>query len=303
MRTLFSFLLCDCLPLRRAALAVLMGAALAGCVHRPPSAEGDQWPLVLRTVLPAEVLLLGEQHDDPEHQRMQHDAVKWLAIRNQLGAVVLEMAERGTSTAALPADATPAQVQSALRWHEAAWPWAAYSPAIMEAVRAGIPVLGGNLPRTQSRSAMRDDTLDLTLLPPALERQREAIRQGHCNLLAETQVPAMARIQIARDKTMAQVLVEAQRQHGMTVVLIAGAGHVLRTAGVPVHLPKDVTASIVVAMQRNAPPPSGDTAPPQNDAAMAQAIARTVPADADLVWISPWREGPDHCEALRQQLQ
>ena len=29
----------------------------------------------------------------------------------------------------------------------------------------------------------------------------------------------------------------------------------------------------------------------------------TVPADADLVWASPWREGPDHCETLRQQLQ
>ena len=36
---------------------------------------------------------------------------------------------------------------------------------------------------------------------------------------------------------------------------------------------------------------------------MAQAVARTVPADADLVWASPWREGPDHCETLRQQLQ
>ena len=83
------------LPLstRRTALALLMGLALAGCAQRPPVAEGEQWPLVLRTVLPAEVLLLGEQHDDPEHQRMQHAAVQWLAIRNQLGAVVLEMYE------------------------------------------------------------------------------------------------------------------------------------------------------------------------------------------------------------------
>ena len=290
------------LSTRRTALALLMGLALAGCAQRPPVAEGEQWPLVLRTVLPAEVLLLGEQHDDPEHQRMQHAAVQWLAIRNQLGAVVLEMAERGTSTAALPVDATPAQVQSALRWNDAAWPWAAYAPAIMEAVRAGVPVLGGNLPRTQNRSAMRDDTLDLVLTPPALERQREAIRQGHCRLLAETQVPAMARIQIARDKSMAQVLVEAQRQYGQTTVLITGAGHVLRTAGVPVHLPKDLTARIVIAMQHKAPPPSDRTPAPADDA-MAQAIARTVPADADLVWISPWREGLDHCETLRQQLQ
>ena len=85
-------------------------------------------------------------------------------------------------------------------------------------------------------------------------------------------------------------------------VLITGAGHVLRTAGVPVHLPKDLTARIVIAMQHKAPPPSDGTPAPADDA-MAQAVERTVPADADLVWASPWREGPDHCETLRQQLQ
>jgi uncharacterized iron-regulated protein len=290
---------------RRALCTALLGVALAGCAHRPPSASGSEWPLVLRTVLPADTLLLGEQHDDPAHQRMQHDAVKWLAIRNQLGAVVLEMAERGTSTAALPTDATPAQVQSALQWQDSAWPWAHYGPAIMEAVRAGVPVLGGNLPRTQNRSAMRDQALDQALPPAALERQREAIREGHCQLLAEAQVPAMARIQVARDKAMAQTLQEAQRRPGMTVLLIAGAGHVLRTAGVPMHLPPGVTTRVVVAMQHKGEgaPPGGDPGATERDAATAQAVARMVPVDADLVWISPRRDGPDHCEALRQQLQ
>jgi uncharacterized iron-regulated protein len=289
--------------------ALLVGAALAGCAHRPPSATGAQWPLVLRTVLPADVLLLGEQHDDPEHQRMQHEAVKWLAIRNQLGAVVLEMAERGTSTAALPTSATPAQVQSALQWQEAAWPWDKYSPAIMEAVRAGVPVLGGNLPRTQARSAMRDQGLDQTLRPEALKRQREAIREGHCHLLAQAQVPGMARIQIARDKAMAQTLVEARRSPGATALLITGAGHTLRTAGVPVHLPKDLTVRIVVALQQKAPEPAGtpteaqNAQPPHSQQATAEAVGRMVPADADLVWTSPWRDAPDPCEALRKQLE
>ena len=298
------------LPLLRRALgAVVIGATLAGCAHRPPSATGTQWPLVLRTLLPADVLLLGEQHDDPEHRRMQHEAVKWLAIRNQLGAVVLEMAERGTSTAALPTSATPAQVQSALQWQEAAWPWAQYSPAIMEAVRAGVPVLGGNLPRSQARSAMRDQGLDQALRPEALERQREAIREGHCHLLAQAQVPGMARIQIARDKAMAQTLAEAHRSPGTTALLITGAGHTLRTAGVPVHLPKDLTVRIVVALQQKAPAPEGasretqEAQPSHSQQATADAVGRLVPADADLVWTSPWRDAPDHCEALRKQLE
>ena len=40
-----------------------------------------------------------------------------------------------------------------------------------------------------------------------------------------------------------------------------------------------------------------------SDEDLRKLVARTVPADADLVWASPWREGPDHCETLRQQLQ
>ena len=178
-----------------------------------------------------------------------------------------------------------------------------YSDGIKALRRTGYVDRDGVMATLQFRpSNAWTSTLDLFLTPPALERQREAIRQGHCRLLAETQVPAMARIQIARDKSMAQVLVEAQRQYGQTTVLITGAGHVLRTAGVPVHLPKDLTARIVIAMQHKAPPPSDGTPAPADDA-MAQAIARAVPADADLVWASPWREGPDHCETLRQQLQ
>ena len=65
------------------------------------------------------------------------------------------MAERGTSTAALPVDATPAQVQNALRWNDAAWPWAAYAPAIMEAVRAGVPVLGQPAPHAKPQRHAR----------------------------------------------------------------------------------------------------------------------------------------------------
>eukprot|EP01034_Spumella_vulgaris_P026618 gene26618-33224_t len=216
---------------------------------------------------------------------------------------------RGTSTTALPTSATAAQVQSALQWQEAAWPWAQYSPAIMEAVRAGVPVLGGNLPRSQARSAMRDQGLDQALRPEALERQREAIREGHCHLLAQAQVPGMARIQIARDKAMAQTLAEAHRSPGTTALLITGAGHTLRTAGVPVHLPKDLTVRIVVALQQKAPAPEGASREPQtaqpshSQQATADAVGRLVPADADLVWSARWRDAPARCEALRKQLE
>ena len=41
-----------------------------------------------------------------------------------------------------------------LAWDDAGWPWAAYGPAVMAAVRAGVPVLGANRPRSRMREDM-----------------------------------------------------------------------------------------------------------------------------------------------------
>ena len=181
------------------------------------------------------VLMLGELHDDPRHQRWHREAVAMLASRGRLAALALEMAERGASTGGLPADAGEAAVRSALRWDDQAWPWAAYGPAVMAAVRAGVPVLGANLPRAQMRATMADATLDGRLPAADLERQRQAVRDGHCGLLPAGQVAPMTRVQLARDVSMAEVLAGAARP-GKTVVLLAGSGHVDPQVGVPRHM-------------------------------------------------------------------
>lgn len=213
--------------------ALLLACALAACAAPAPSSD----PL-------PDALLLGEQHDAPLHQRLHRQTVERLAQQGRLAAVALEMAEQGTSTAGLPPSADEAAVRAALRWDDRGWPWAAYGPAVMAAVRAGVPVLGANLPRAQMREAMAQAALDAQLDPPALKAQQQAIREGHCGLLPEAQIAPMTRIQIARDRAMAQTLAGA-RQPGKTVVLLAGAGHVDATLGVPRHLPTDLRAQAV----------------------------------------------------------
>ena len=111
----------------------------------------------------------------------------------------------------------------------------------MAAVRAGVPVLGANLPRDQQHSAMQDAGLDQLLAGPALKAQQQAVRLGHCELLPETEIRPMTRIQIARDRAMAQAI-SAAAAPGKTVVLIAGAGHVAPELGVPRHLPQGLAA-------------------------------------------------------------
>ena len=221
--------------LRVAALPVVAALMLlAGCAVDP---AGPQALLAkLEALPPSDLLLLGEQHDAPDHQLLQRRVVESLTARGRLAALALEMAEQGASTAQLAAGADEAAVRQALRWDEAGWPWQAYGPTIMSAVRAGVPVFGANLPRSQLRSAMADASLDTLLPGPALQAQQRAIRQGHCGLLPESQIGPMTRVQLARDRAMAQTLAEAATP-GKTVVLLAGAGHVDEALGVPRHLP------------------------------------------------------------------
>ncbi|HOM13666.1 MAG TPA: ChaN family lipoprotein [Rubrivivax sp.] len=184
----------------------------------------------------ADLLIFGEVHDQPDQQRQVADEVQRLAAAGRLAAVVLEMAEVPHSTAALPRDATAAQVQQALQWR--GWPWERYEAVAMNAVRAGVPVLGGNLPREQLRAAMADASLDDKLSAAARARLAQAVREGHCKLLPQAQLPGMVRVQIARDLSLAATAAQALRsaQPDQTVLLLAGAQHASRDRGIPLHL-------------------------------------------------------------------
>ncbi|MBT9514211.1 MAG: ChaN family lipoprotein [Acidovorax sp.] len=274
------------------ALAALVGCASTGATA--PSAPPVAWPDRLQALLPADVLLLGEQHDAPDHQRLQREAVLWLAARGQLAAVVMEMAESGHSTQSLPPGATEAQVQAALQWNDAAWPWKAYGPVVMAAVAAGVPVLGGNLPRTHLRTAMADTTWDQHLPAPALAQQYQALRDGHCGLLPESQIAPMARIQIARDARMAQTAQEALRP-GQTVLLVAGGGHVLRSLGVPTHWPDNLKSKVALARAEQL------HAAIKIEASQTKGTGTAAPTDADAVIATPALPPRDACAELREQ--
>jgi len=256
------------------AMAIALSVSLAGCAAglRTSDLQSrlDAW-------LPADVLLLGEQHDAPEHQVLQQKIVGALAARGVLAAVALEMADSGSSTAALKSDASEEQARGALNWNNDAWPWAAYGPAVMSAVRAGVPVLGANLPRAQMRSSMADAQLDERLPAAGLAAQQKLIRQGHCDLLPESQITPMTRIQIAKDKRMANTLQTAVRP-GQVVVLITGSVHADKQLGVPQHLPPALRVKAIRLRSGSA------------------GIERE---SFDAVWVTPAIAEKDYCAQLK----
>jgi uncharacterized iron-regulated protein len=259
------------------AAVICWACALSACASTLPS--GAQ----VLSLLPTDAILLGEQHDAPEHARLALQSVQALATKGSLAALVIEMAQAPANTARLAPDADETTVQTELKWQESAWPWARYGPTVMAAVRAGVPVRGANMSRADMRLAMQDVALDLQLSPPALAAQRQAIVDGHCQLLPEGQIPGMTRIQIARDVAMARTVTQAARV-GQTVLLLAGGAHVDRVLGVPLHLPAQFKSKVALAQVKP-----------------AQAATQKI-APGDLLWETPAPPPTDYCAKLREQL-
>lgn len=266
----------------------------------PPPGQGKNWLQAITAAVNARllpllnerpaphILLLGEQHDAPYHHVLEHQVVVSLLRHGRLGALALEMAERGRSTVGLQPNASDDQVQRALAWNEAAWPWADYGPAIMAAVRDEVPVLGANMPHNQQRDAMKNEALDGVFTAGSLKKQEQSIIDGHCGLLAASQIRPMTRIQIARDQAMARTAVEARQIRPATpvdqlrwntpvVLVIAGGAHVDRLLGIPQHLPAGLIAKVIVMQSDNA------------------YTDRNQPMNTDAIWVTAAAPAKDYC--------
>ncbi|MCV6584801.1 MAG: ChaN family lipoprotein [Marinibacterium sp.] len=207
---------------------MLAGAALAG----PDQGVG------LRD---ADVVVLGEVHDNPHHHSTQAQIVGDLAP----AALVFEMltpAQAAQVTPDLIAD--PDTMAQVLDWSGSGWPdFSLYHP-----IFAGAPdaaVFGGAVPRDTARAAMQGDSgfdeaalygLDQPLDPDE-QATREALQmRAHCDALPEDLLPKLVAIQRLRDARLAQATVEAITATGGPVVVITGNGHARRDWGMPVYL-------------------------------------------------------------------
>jgi uncharacterized iron-regulated protein len=108
--------------------------------------------------------------------------------------------------------------------------------------------------------------------------------KGHCGLLPDAQVPAMARIQIARDERMARTAEQWMRA-GKTVLLLAGAEHVKKDRGVPLLLNISAAENMKVVWMQ------------------ASTSANQDPTLSDLSWLMPPIAPKDYCAELAKSLK
>lgn len=229
-------------------------------------------------------VLVGEQHDNPDHHALQRWLLQALAQQRAQGSLLLEMlepAQQANVDAVRQQKPLPADLAKALAWRDG-WDWKFYGPLLEEAFSQGYPVLAANLDRSEMKDIYRN--------PPQLSGPRSTspavrdvllgeVREGHCGMLPESQLPAMLAVQQQRDRRMAQRLLAAPAP----ALLLAGGYHVRKDVGVPLHL-ADLGAAqedTVVLM-------------------LAQVGEEVGPAMADFVWFTAALPEKDYCADLRQ---
>lgn len=231
-------------------------------------------------------VLVGERHDNPDHHALQLWLLQALAQQRDQGSVLLEMLnpdqqQKVSQVQGLISQGKrPVDLPAALGWQQG-WDWALYAPLVEYGLAQPYPLLQANLDRAEISRIYRDAP-SLTGAPAAPGVQTallEQIRASHCQMLPETQLPAMLAVQQQRDKRMAQQLVAAPKP----AMLLAGAFHVRRDLGVPLYLQEQTSTDDLRVL-------------------MLAEVGETVRAEqADFVWFTPSQPQQDHCAKWRDK--
>lgn len=240
---------------------------------------------LVERLAPARRLLVGERHDNADHHALQLWLLRALERRRAPGSLLLEMLEpdQQASVDAVRARVArsqwPADLPAALAWQKG-WDWQQYGALVRHALARPEPLLAANLTRAEVMRVYREGA-PLPGASAGAAAVREAllgqIREAHCDLLPPGQLPAMLAVQQQRDRRMAERLLAAPAP----AVLLAGAYHVRRDLGVPLHLADLGAGDGVQVLQ------------------LAE-VGQPVGADqADFVWYTPAPPPQDHCAGLR----
>jgi uncharacterized iron-regulated protein len=205
-------------------------------------------PQLVHALAGARYRLLGEVHDNPQHHVIRARLIAAIAATGVRPAVVFEQFDLDQDAALLAAQKSGTdsdRLADEGHLDRKGWIWPLHKPLIDVALKLGLPVRAGNVPRAMfpaGPSAADEDRSALWYPRFHAARWSEAqagalhadIVEAHCGKLPETIVPRIVLAQRVRDAAMAQALVDDATSGG--AILIAGNGHVRADLGVPVYL-------------------------------------------------------------------
>ena len=193
-------------------------------------------------------LLIGEQHDHPDHHQLQTAILAKLADNNRLGTVAFEMAntdqqpllddwlERGDQV-------EPEQ----LNWSQG-WPWERYQHQVRTALNHATRVIGADLPRAGQMQAYQQGAAEGQLDHAHSRFMMELIFTSHCEMLPRANLSQMLQVQLGRDQQMANAMATNTNPEKVNV-LIAGSMHVRNDLGIPRWLAISNTSLILMPLE------------------------------------------------------
>lgn len=265
---------------------------------------------LLRAMLAADVVLLGEKHDNPDHHLAQAWVLDRLVAANRRPPVVVEQiaADQADALAAWRRTdpATADGLAEAVDWSDSGWPaFGIYRPLFDRIVAADLALLPGDMAPAELRQVGRqgiaslevDRRAELGLVEPLPEAAAAALDRilidSHCGLIPAEAAPALRGVQRARDGALSAATRDALAAGSdRPVVVIAGTGHTRRDWGVPLVLARTAPEadSFTVALV--------EATPPLTDPADAVPVTDRVPA-FDAVWFTPAITDRDYCADFR----
>ena len=284
-------------------LACIALLLVAGCAsvepERPGAVIGADGAVLTEAELvaalrQAQIVVLGEVHDNPVHHARQARLVQQLQPKGIAFEMVPGASEEGIQVF-LAQGGAPGDIGPAIGWDRMGWPdWDIYAP-VFEAA-PGAYVAGGGVARSDLRAAIKggaanaygDGADDLGLDQPLdaatrIEIEDEMIA-AHCNKLPRKAAVGMVEAQRLRDARFAAATQRALAEGGGgQAVLITGNGHARTDRGVPAYLRLAAPRLTVLSVGMIELKPGADAA----------AAAHGLPFD--YVWISDPAKRPDPC--------
>jgi uncharacterized iron-regulated protein len=218
-------------PRKNSLSAALLVALFASAAH----AE------ILQAARDAQIVILGEQHDNPDHHKRQ---AEWVAALGPT-ALVFEMLAPAQEPSADETWETQAELDAILGWSATDWPsFDMYFPIFAAAPEAAV--WGAGLTRADLQGPLEQPLSEHALarvfgLDQSADPQEQAARErlqadAHCGALPEEILPMMVDAQRLRDVSLANAALEALDRYGAPVVVITGNGHARADWGAPAFI-------------------------------------------------------------------
>lgn len=270
---------------------------LAGKVWDPSAARFISPADLQRRIAHAEVLLLGETHDNPEHHRLQLDTLLTQVRSGRRPILLMEQFEIGQQGDIDAASKDGHDLATLLR----GWDATQYRPLLDAAKQAGLVPRAANLPRERLRPVVRDGFSSLAsgeserlALQASWDEPREKFMSGvieasHCGKVSPQLRNGLVRAQRLRDATMADAVL---RHMDGPVIFILGRGHARRDVGVPLYIEARRPGTRVLSIGLV------EVSAANSDASRYEA-ERVGPEPAfDVIWFTPRAERLDPCLAF-----